>query len=536
MKKIICSLLAIVLLLGNFSILSFAEEIPMSENFKRVLNNNGELEFNWAPPMTIEAAENLSNVFMMEAVKKYGHDFLYSIDPQSVIDSNATQCKLTLSNNGTEEGVYIVPLKFNYKESKVNQFKSFGEKLSKIKNIRFEDLELLNYWVANPTEWLLSVDLNIARYSKEIKDVIHNKNFEINIVCEGGDEDFCAGNYVCTLMLGIDGVTYYSQRITATLIHRLYIPSGDYNSREEIITAAQNRVDEYFGKGVAEVTKSHRWTDSEVLELINGYKTEQTYGIDWSYLNNAVGNYLFSLKINGKHNLDYHEFVILEDDSKCKKPHHKTVDAETNISIETNNYVPLDSSISVTKITEGQEYNEIVSKIKVKSLDIFDLKLFSTRKNDYVTKLNNGTFEVRIPLSDKFAGKDLMVYYLKDDGTLEEHEVIIKDNCAVFYTNHFSIYTLTAKSAGATTPDTPDNDSTPIVPDNDSATPIVPDNDSATPNSDGAQNNGSAPKDDNTPSNESNGNIILWITLPIAVVVIAAGVAFIVIRKKKSNN
>ena len=494
MKKIICTLLLIVLLLGNFSTLCFAEEIPMSENFKRVLNNNGELEFNWAPPTTIEAAQNLSNVFCMESFKKYGYDFHYSIDPQSIIDSNATKCQLTLNDTET----FTVPLKFNYKESKVNQFKSFGEKLSKIKNIRFEDLELLNYWVANPTEWLLSVNLNIARYSKEIKDVIHNKNFEINIVCEGGDEDFCAGNYVCTLLLGIDGVTYYSQRITATLIHRLYIPSGDYNSREEIIAAAQKRVDEYFGKGVAEVTKSHRWTDSEALDLINGYKTEQTYGIDWSYLNNAVGNYLFSLKINGKQNIDYHEFVILEDDSKCKKPYHKTVDDATNISVETDAFVPLDSSISVDKITEGSEYNEIASKIKVENLDVFDLKLFSMRKNDYITKLNSGTFEVRIPLSDKFTGKDLIVYYLKDDGTLEEHEVTIKDDCAVFYTNHFSIYTLTTVSENT-------------------------------------QNPSDAPEDEVTsPNTGDNSNISLWFVMLFVSLIGLIGSHFIVNKKAKN--
>lgn len=512
MKKTICVLLAMILLFGNFSTLCFAEKAPMSENFKRVLNNNGELEFNWAPPTTIEAAQNLSSVFCLESFKKYGHDFLYSIDPQSIIDSNATECKLTLNDTET----FTIPLKFNYKKSKVNQFKSFGEKLSKIKNIRFEDLELLNYWVANPSEWLLSVDLNIARYSKEIKDVIHNKNFEINIVCEGGDEDFCAGNYVCTLLLGIDGVTYYSQRITATLIHRLYIPSGDYNNREEIIAAAQKRVDEYFGKGVAEVTNSHRWTDSEALDLINGYKTEQTYGIDWSYLNNAVGNYLFSLKINGKQNIDYHEFVILEDDSKCKQPYHKTVDDKTNISIETNVYVPLDSSISVDKITSGSEYDKIINKIRVKNLDIFDLTLFSIRKNDYITKLNNGTFEVRIPLSDKFAGKDLMVYYLKDNGELEEHKVTIKDNCAVFYTNHFSTYTLAevVKTNTGETSTTSSNLNT----------------------SSDQQSSADIPTDNNTTSNsenQSNNSALIWI-ICIVIVVLAAGTLVTVIVLKRN--
>ena len=89
MKKTICVLLAMILLFGNFSTLCFAENAPMSENFKRVLNNNGELEFNWAPPTTIEAAQNLSNVFCMESFKKYGYDF-YSVGNQ--YDPENTQC------------------------------------------------------------------------------------------------------------------------------------------------------------------------------------------------------------------------------------------------------------------------------------------------------------------------------------------------------------------------------------------------------------------------------------------------------------
>lgn len=75
-------------------------------------------------------------------------------------------------------------------------------------------------------------------------------------------------------------------------------------------------------------------------------------------------------------------------------------------------------------------------------------------------ELEDGSFEVRIPLSEKLKGKDLVAYYVDDNGNKEEHEVTIKEGYAVFNTNHFSTYTLAEKPAE--TPDktpieTPDN-------------------------------------------------------------------------------
>ena len=38
-------------------------------------------------------------------------------------------------------------------------------------------------------------------------------------------------------------------------------------------------------------------------------------------------------------------------------------------------------------------------------------------------ELEDGSFEVRIPLSEKLKGKDLVAYYVDDNGNKEEHEV-----------------------------------------------------------------------------------------------------------------
>ena len=84
-------------------------------------------------------------------------------------------------------------------------------------------------------------------------------------------------------------------------------------------------------------------------------------------------------------------------------------------------------------------------KSKFKSV-IFDLKLHSETLNKYITKLENGSFEVRIPLKEEYKNKNLMAYYIKDNGDIEEYKIIVKDGYGIFTTNHFSTYTI-AESA-----------------------------------------------------------------------------------------
>lgn len=84
---------------------------------------------------------------------------------------------------------------------------------------------------------------------------------------------------------------------------------------------------------------------------------------------------------------------------------------------------------------------------------MFDIKLYSESTNKYVTKLENGTFEVKIPLDPKFEGKNLVVYYTDEAGKVTEYTVTVKDGYATFTTNHFSIYTLAVKTNNNTKPE-----------------------------------------------------------------------------------
>ena len=146
-------------------------------------------------------------------------------------------------------------------------------------------------------------------------------------------------------------------------------------------------------------------------------------------------------------------FLIIKDSSKMKDiEEQSTSDVMTNISISMNSpSLPLDTSIMVDEIQkDSQKYKEITNKLTDYNTDnalVYDLKLYSSSNRDYITKLDNGLFEVKIPVSKELEGKDLIVYYVSENGKVEEHEVTVKDGYATFTTNHFSIYTLAEKKA-----------------------------------------------------------------------------------------
>ena len=53
---------------------------------------------------------------------------------------------------------------------------------------------------------------------------------------------------------------------------------------------------------------------------------------------------------------------------------------------------------------------------------------------------------MKIPITEKFKDKELVVYYVDDEGKITDYPVTIEDEYAIFNTNHFSIYTLAEKT------------------------------------------------------------------------------------------
>jgi len=149
-------------------------------------------------------------------------------------------------------------------------------------------------------------------------------------------------------------------------------------------------------------------------------------------------------------------FVVKKDSSKMVEPFIKTVDSVTNVEISTNATLPLDTTIQAEELTSGTEYEKILEILDVKDSVTYDLKLYSNSTEEYITKLDDGNFEVKIPVPEEFEGKDLMVYYVDKDEKTEEYEVEVKDKYATFTTNHFSIYTLATTGEEVLPPQTGD--------------------------------------------------------------------------------
>lgn len=179
--------------------------------------------------------------------------------------------------------------------------------------------------------------------------------------------------------------------------------------------------------------------------------------------------------------------VIKKDSSKMITPSYKTADMTTNIEISTSSTsIPLDASIQAKQLTSGAEYDKIIKLLDVKEHAMFDLKLYSSSLEKYVTKLEDGAFEVKIPVPENLKGKKLVAYYTDGTGKPEIYKVEPKDGYAIFKTNHFSIYTLA--EIKATEDNKGDN--------NNSGTSDI--------NSDNKNNTVNTNKDNNSADNSSN--------------------------------
>lgn len=345
-----------------------------------------------------------------------------------------------------------------------------------------KDMELVNYWVNGQDDVG-----NLISYSGELKSYLGYKNFNIDLR-KGSNEPFY------TIASGIadftyDGVLYGVRNNTGVNAkHVIYVDEKTGDTKEDLIKAAQKRIDEYVGKNKVEVkyegeglynffvkdyddeiASYQEQLDAELakpeeernmqfimdcefwIEQYQSYKDNFTESYnskdgEYSFLKDAAGDYYFSITINGDEEQKY-LFIIVKDSDEMVKPTYKTSDLNTDVTISSeSSLIPLDTLIEVSKLTSGKVYEEIIKLLDVKESETFDVNLYSKSLEDYITKLEDGTFEVKIPLIDNFKDKDLMVYYVDKDNKVHEHEVTKEDGYAIFTTDHFSIYTLAATS------------------------------------------------------------------------------------------
>lgn len=329
------------------------------------------------------------------------------------------------------------------KKKKVDEvIKQFDESFEKLEEKWFviEDLENINFKYATMNITNEEKTINMAvNYSSKLHDLLGNTNMTVAAdIRMGWDSKITAGTGGYLEIL-YDGVIYAVVDSQGTIQRNvIYVPDGTAKNRSAYINAAKERIKKYLPNVNVEITYAGQIDDLTYDDL--GLETEEIEEI--LDVDKTLGEY-YTLTLDGKN----FTFFIAEGSKNMNEPFLRTKDLNTSIYVETeSSQAPLDSTIS-TKILDkdSEEYKNLMSKLNITDGISADIKLFSKSQNTYVSKLSNGKFKVYIPVDKTYEGKKLVAYYVKEDGTIEEHEVTIKDGYASFETDHFSVYTLAAK-------------------------------------------------------------------------------------------
>lgn len=389
---------------------------------------------------------------------------IYENDDMEIKSCDETYTKCTAKSTDNKNYYSNVVINYNYDENTKKIVDSLVSKLPKDKDtFAISDLELFSYFLNGGSS---------IYYSSEFRSYLNNKNFDIDF--RAGSNEPLFTEEIGIAKFGYNGTVYYvNPMMGVSGKHILYVPTGTKNA--DLLKTAQERLDSNFGNGKIVLTKfdtideflnSYIASISQVVdnlyqarnseyekmqpnyvevtreEIIAELKTEYLDSIGEVLDESSDGN-VYKVTIKDK---TYYT-VIKADSDKMKEVSYTTSDILTDISISTeSNNLPLDTLINVKRLTSGEEYEKILKILKLTDNEMFDLKLFSKALDSYVTKLDNGTFEVRIPVSEKFKDKELVAYYVSDDGKITQYEVTVKDGYAVFNTDHFSIYTLGVKT------------------------------------------------------------------------------------------
>lgn len=427
-----------------------------SDNFKKYLNEDGKLEINSIVP---EDEGDFGTMYQV----------LYTDDMENGvyvgwISEDFMSADLVVGNE-----VHTVDVVYNYNADVQKKLQPLIDNFPEdIEYFLVEDMELVNYWVNT----VHSDDINtLAGYSGELKNYLSNYNVELIVEDGAGwDEPFI------TQRLGMAAITYEGSAyyvnpyIGSHADHIIYVPDNTGDTKEELIAAAQKRIDEYLGAG-NNVTVSYagtaldawidasyeltrHWWEEEDPDLtkeewVMGFlPAYEDFGADVLYIDgvNEDDDTFFVTVTSGDITKKYN-VIIRKDSSKMITPTYATADMENDIEISSSSSaIPLDTAISSEKLTSGTVYDKIMELLDVDVNETFDINLYSNSLQKNITKLQNGTFEVKIPVSDTLKDKKLVAYYVDANNKVVEYEVTVKDGCAVFATDHFSIYTIAEKT------------------------------------------------------------------------------------------
>lgn len=428
-----------------------------NKEFEKISQNGYYIFPAIKPKQTIEDGFDFYSFFGVVAKG----DLPYEIWPASEYKLDAKKYYMTLEFDCLPGEVHIVEYKWqeddvpNYLKKEISEIekniKNSTESLSNYggpgKGVYFavEDLNFVNYIYNN----YKGFTEDVIPYSSDIKRIFKYNNFTYHF-------DFRAGNPTpfYNIMFGYlliekDGLLYSTMLTTGVAVKPvIYIPDSTNDNDDAYMEAAIKRIKDYLQIDNVSIKVAGKRSDltDRYSELASG----------WSkiYNEDKLSDNYYTVNINGTEV----DFVIEKNTQKAKEMEFKTKDIDSNVEINTTSgLVPHDTSIEVEIIgKDHKEYQKILEALGKDNADIYDLKLFSESKEQYIIKLPNGKFKVRIPLKDEYKNKELKVYYVDDNGNKETYDVTIEDEYAVFETTHFSTYSLVAEG-NISNPNTLDN-------------------------------------------------------------------------------
>ena len=428
------------------------------ETFKKYVKEEGKIVINAPAPRDLDEAYYIIG------------EYPYNENSQLYFsDCNDTFTRCTFSDAMDKE-THVLDIEYKYDKEISKQVDEIVDKIPKnVEYFNIKDFEIINYWLNK-----VSNEEGLDEYSGELKKYLNYNNIEFSVSNRTGSysdfHDYRAG----IGMFKYKGNLYRVNTLGTMIKNILYVPSSTENTADAKINALKKRIKEYANVDVEIEVKGKisEWLNSYIQKALDSEKKynpndqklnqmtiEEYYNSDYfeydkkfiDFLENYKNDNYFTIKIN---NATYN-IVIVADSDKMITPGHKSKDLETNITVEVkNSSIPLDVIVS-SKLVSNDRIKE---KINTENYVTYDISLFSKSKNSKIQTLGNDLFEVSIPIPESLKGKKLVVYYEKEDGTLEEHEVVIKDDYAVFETSHFSEYTLAEKISNEKNTDVPKNE------------------------------------------------------------------------------
>ena len=218
---------------------------------------------------------------------------------------------------------------------------------------------------------------------------------------------------------------------------------AEYNNEMNTVQSNKSTTEQNKNELLSQKTEATDYVTQ--IEEYKMYTCDSYYNEDGenNFLQQAEGDYYFVVESEYVSK----NIIIIKDSDKAVEPEYMSSDVSTNVMVSsTATSIPLDTKISVGKLTEGEEFDAIMEVLQVDNSESFDIKLFSASIKEYISELETGKFSVKIPVSSSLKDKSLTAYYVDENKKIHEYKVTVEGDYAIFETDHFSVYTLAAKA------------------------------------------------------------------------------------------